>query len=365
MFWRWFQDWRERRAALAEVNSLRLADEAVLMDQNQNPLNLAMLSVVSDPVEGAVQWERARRLVPNAVLESEDSLEILLRLERYDDADALMRERYNRSRFDNFSLTGLARIAERRGDIPEALKRWEVVRTRVRDTIEGYLGCARCLLHLGRFEEAEAQLNQAIRRDPHSHEVRVARARASDRRQDWEESITRWKLTAESVQDAPAFAFVAKAMMELGRLEEAEAYLAQPALRFPSEPEIALTRCQIAERRGDLAAAAERWTTVRAMNPHLPATYREGARRLFDLGRHSEADAVLKTAIERFPDDFWPLYDYARLAHDRQNWDEATARWAALRQRFPSEDAGYSLGAEALKAAGREHEVADLFRDRG
>jgi hypothetical protein len=58
---------------------------------------------------------------------------------------------------------GLARIAEPRGDIEEALKRWTVVIGRVRDSSEGEAGCARCLIALGRLDEAEARLEDPSR----------------------------------------------------------------------------------------------------------------------------------------------------------------------------------------------------------
>src|ERR1700722_692974 len=139
MPWRWFQDWRDRRSALAELEERWGGEEGVLMDQSQNPIYLAKRAVTSDNlVEAASQWERALLLMPNGIVESPDSLDILLGLKRYDEANALMRERQKRFAGDRFCLMGLARTAEARGDIAEALKRWEVVRSRVRNNIEGF-----------------------------------------------------------------------------------------------------------------------------------------------------------------------------------------------------------------------------------
>jgi tetratricopeptide (TPR) repeat protein len=360
MLWRWFQEWRERRSVMAEMDQLRRHDEAVLMDQNQNPLSLAKLSVVSDPVQAASQWERARLLVPNSVLESEDSLDILLGLKRYDEAEALMRERQKRFPRDNFPLTGFARIAEQRGDIEGALKRWMIVRDRVTDTIYGYHGCARCCLALNRLDEAEAQYDAALRRGRHNQDACVGQALISDRRKNWDESLERWKHVVDTFGFAPACAFHAKALIELGRIDEADAYLDQKSLLYPGDLEIAVTHAHLAQRRGDLYATCSRWARVRAVHPYFHAGYQEGAQRLIEAERHAEGDAVLRGAIERFPDQVWPLLDFARLAHDRREWNEAAARWGELRQRFPAEEAGYSLGAAALKAAGRDDEAAAL-----
>jgi tetratricopeptide (TPR) repeat protein len=360
MLWHCFQDWRDRRSALRDLSQKQQAEEAALMDQNLNPLNMARMALASAPAEAASRWERARELVPNAVLASPDSLHILLDLQRYDEADALMRERRKRLRGDRFCLTGLARIAERRGDTAEALRRWEVVRSRVRDTIEGYLGCARCLVDLGRVKEAETQLNRALRRDPYSLEVKMARARISDRCKDWMQSLARWKPIAEVDRNPQAFAFAARAMIELGQLEEAEAWLAEPSRLFITDLEIAMTHADLAQRRGDVIAACDRWATVRAIDQYSYAGYHDGAYRLVEAKRQAEAEAVLREAAVRFPDQIWPLQNFARIAHDRRDWNEAAARWEAMRQRFPAEQIGYSQGAEALTAAGRDDEAAVL-----
>ena len=141
MIWRWWQEWRERRSALAEVADLSRHDEAVVMDQHLNPLYQAKQSIGRNDVESAAAlWERARLLTPTAVLTSPDSLDILFGLKRYDEADTLMRERAKRFPRDRTYLIGLARGAEERGDLDEALKRWAVVRDRMMDSILGHHG---------------------------------------------------------------------------------------------------------------------------------------------------------------------------------------------------------------------------------
>lgn len=361
--WGWLRDWRDRKSAMAGLKERQRDDEAVLMDQNTNPLNLAKLSLDRDDhVTAAAHWERARFLVPHAVLTSPDSLDILLGLKRFDEADALMRERGRRISGDRFHFTGLARVAEQRGDVDEALKRWMLARDRVRDTVEGYLGCVRCLLALGRLDEAEAQCDLAIRRNRHEVHAWIERARISDRRKDDNESLTRWAHLAETFKFPPAFAFAAKAMAALGRAGEAESYLHEPSLLYPHDLEIAVARAHFASQRGDLPATCERWAYIRAIAPFFTAGYHDGVACLVEAGRHAEADAALLGAIERFPDEAWPLRAFARLAHDRKEWSEAVERWATLRRLFPDEDAGFSGGAEALTAAGRTDEAAALHR---
>jgi predicted Zn-dependent protease len=228
------------------------------------------------------------------------------------------------------------------------------------DSILGHHGCARCLMALHRLDEAEVQWDSAIQRIPDNPEAFMGRATISDYRKDWAASEVRWKHVAETYDFGPGFAFRARALIELDRIDEAESYLVEPANAYPGDLEIAITRSHLAERRGDLNAACERWLRVRAVRPDYRAGYEEGARRLFEAGRYADADAVLQTAIERFPEQPWPLINYARHAHDCQDWREAAARWAVLRDRFPDQSDGYTLAAEALRAMGQEAEAATL-----
>jgi tetratricopeptide (TPR) repeat protein len=130
--------------------------------------------------------------------------------------------------------------------------------------------------------------------------------------------------------------------------------LADPSRLLTNNVEIAVAYAELAQRRGDLNVACERWARVRAANPYFQAGYREAAERLFEAERHVEADAVLRSAIERFPDEIWPLRNFARMAHDRRDWAEAAARLDAFHQRFPNDGAGFFVDAEAIAEAKKE-----------
>jgi tetratricopeptide (TPR) repeat protein len=132
---------------------------------------------------------------------------------------------------------------------------------------------------------------------------------------------------------------------------------------LPGPPRPRTAQGPVHQSRGDLDSACERLARVRAIGPYFQSGYQEGARCLIEIGRSEEAESVLRSAIDRFADESWALRDYARLAHDRGDWDEAAVRWDALRRRFPAEEAGFSLGAAALKAAGRDAEAMALRRD--
>jgi len=91
--------------------------------------------------------------------------------------------------------------------------------------------------------------------------------------------------------------------------------------------------------------------------------YSSWAECLLKAERLGEAEEVMRTAMERFPGESSPLCEYAKLAHRREDWPEAVARWEALRTRFPEREEGHSWGATALIAAGRPEEAKALRRE--
>ena len=366
MIWDRFREWRDRRSALKELGDLARDEEARLLDRDDNPLHRALALITLGQHEAAAeQWTLARSLLPNAILRRAEPLEILCDLRRFDEAEALMRERMRCSPRDRFPMEGLARIAEARGDLAVAVERWAAVRDFFPDRAHGYYGMARCLLALDRLDEAARQADLAIERGPDQLDGWVIRAIVSDRKKTWEESIERWSQLTVTHRHRAGYAHAAKAMAELGRIAEAEDYLRDPAERYKNDLEIGITRAHLAERRGDLPEACDRWALVRRGNPGFWGGYADAMRCLCALGRFDEAEAVSEEALNEFPGQAWPFVEHAALAEKRGDWNEAAARWAVLRERFPDQEAGYRRGAEALRVLGRVEEAEALSRGGG
>jgi len=85
--------WAERRRALRELKNLQLKEEWALKFDDGNFLNRAMAAIVADDQVTALQcWQEAVMRYPLFAKKSRDSLDILLGLRRFDEAEALMSE---------------------------------------------------------------------------------------------------------------------------------------------------------------------------------------------------------------------------------------------------------------------------------
>jgi predicted Zn-dependent protease len=89
-------------------------------------------------------------------------------------------------------------------------------------------------------------------------------------------------------------------------------------------------------------------------------SYRVGHDAFRHAGRVAEIDDILAAGVARLPDEPSLAIAYAWAAHNRADWPEAAARWAAARDRFPDEREPVLRGAEALEAAGRADEAQAL-----
>ncbi len=166
------------------------------------------------------------------------------------------------------------------------------------------------------MQEAELLAEQA--KDQFPQEIRgfLEYARSAARRQDWEEALRRWKMVRDKFSDRP-FGYIgcSEALMRLKRYDEAEAELRAACIRFPtnSEPVDELARC--AELRGDMAKAVECWKRRIEQFPLELHGYCDAAAAFERMGEHAQADAALRAAIDRFPNEQRPLIARANFLH--------------------------------------------------
>jgi tetratricopeptide (TPR) repeat protein len=247
-----------------------------------------------------------------------------------------------------------AREATDRRDWPEAVRRWEAVRTRFPNRPDGYSRAAEAQRALGRLEEAEKVLVAAAVRFPEHQRIAVEYARSATARRNWPKAIRRWEAVRARWPDrTESYICTIEAMRALGHSQEAEKLLGVAVARFPERRSIAVNYAQSATERRDWPEALRRWDVVRIRFPDRPEGYSRAAEAQRTLGQAEVAERVLAAAATRFPEHRSIAIDYARSATDRGDWQEALRRWKTVRARWPDRPESYLRMVEAMRALGR------------
>lgn len=121
-----------------------------------------------------------------------------------------------------------------------------------------------------------------------------------------------------------------KIILDLHQYDDAERLINVGFARHPRESFFIVGRARVADQRGDIETALERWTIVQHKFPTLPLGYARAAACLVKAGRIEEADAMLDRGIKKAPDDVFCLIEHAKLAEATGNLDEAVVRWQRL-----------------------------------
>ena len=257
-----------------------------------------------------------------------------------------------------------AEVAMRREDWAGACERWEAVRVGFPAHTSGYERGTVALMNAGRLEEVESVAEEAAGRFPQRPGSYLRRAELAMRREDWSVACERWEAVRVAFPDhTSGYERGTVALMNAGRLEEAESLAEEAVGRFRDRPGSYLRRAELAMRREDWAVACERWEALRGAFPDEASGYVRGAAALRKAGCLDEAEAVVCEAMERFPDRPEGYGQWAELAMRRRDWAMAAERWEEVRRAFPNHASGYVRGAAALRKAGRLEEADALARE--
>jgi len=283
-------------------------EEAALTLSDSHPFAWALKAAsLGDREEGRRQWREACRSNPDYVRNSPDSLKLLLDLENYDEAEVFAQDACKRLPRDPERAAGPAKVAEARGDFEEAAARWARVRRKFPQRPAAYVGEASCLGKLGKLDQADALISKAIARFPGDLFCGIEAGRIADRRKDWPVALRRWENVVQTHHHGSGEIGAARALQEMGRLDEAEDRLQAASLRHPLAVELAIGLADVAYRRGDVAEAARRWTRVRTKFPTMPFGYQGELRVSRELGDIARAKEVASAALDRFPNAAWAL----------------------------------------------------------
>jgi tetratricopeptide (TPR) repeat protein len=261
-------------------------------------------------------------------------------------------------------LGEFAAAAVERKNWDAAAKRWAMLRDVDPARPNGYTGGAYALGELGRHQEAEALLQQAISRFPADPKPALDYAWIAHNRRDWTEAVRRWaELRANFPDRLEGYRNGAQSLGKLDQTAEAEALLRDAAERFPLQAGPATERASLALGRRDWVAADDLYAQVRARFPNDQAGYSGGIAALRGLRRFADAEALAGQAIERFPQAGALRIEQAWLAQVAHDWPVAIERWAAIRHDMPDSLAGYVQAARALREAWRHEDAEALLAE--
>jgi tetratricopeptide (TPR) repeat protein len=122
-----------------------------------------------------------------------------------------------------------------------------------------------------------------------------------------------------------------------------------------------IDRAQQAMQRRDWLEAGRCWDDVRARSPLYVPAYVGAGNALRAARRYDEAEIVLGTGAELFPDNEQIAAARGWLANERCDWPTALSRWESLRERFPHNPWVYIGSIHTLRGLGRSDQEEALL----
>lgn len=357
-----FPSWRERRQTLEEFDTLVQEEERAMASDESNLLRQAQSALaIGDYEKAGRYWDEALVSYPKFARTSQAAPKILLGLGRFEEAEALMVEGRRLHPRNAFYAINYALVAERRGELEEAIRRWAYVRKKFSGDWRPYVRGGVCLRRLGNLDAGDKLHKKAIRMFPNVEVAWVEAAYSAERRADWAEAVRRWQTVQYQFRNCAGAIGAATGLEALGKLEMAQQQLEEAHKAFPRAQEVIIALGEFFTRHGDIESALSYWRNVQQLIPRMEAAYRNEIIILQKAGRQSEAESVAWASVGRFTFEPWFAVECALLAHRRQDWQTAAAHWAVVRTRWPSRQDGFKMGAEALIALGRITEAARLL----
>jgi tetratricopeptide (TPR) repeat protein len=154
--------------------------------------------------EALGRWRQVMARFPTNAVAISGAGTALTHLGRFEEADEFLSAALSTLENSSDVAVTYARVAHRRRDWPEALRRWELVVSRFPDNIDGVAGVCTAFEHLNKFDEWEQRLGPAVARFPNNVAFATDYARAATRRSDWPEALRRWKAAHDRFPNDPA-----------------------------------------------------------------------------------------------------------------------------------------------------------------
>lgn len=295
----------------------------------------------SDWSESLRRWGEIATDYPNLPDGYVGCARALRHLGRIDEAEAVIQPPLRMFSSALSVLAEYAWIGNRLGPWEETLRRWAVVRRYHKGESVGYLGPAVAAREAGtlRLAEAEALLEDAVRRFPDDWGISLNWANVVYQRQDLTEAVRRWHIVCDRFDDLPSAHEGLITALSLAKLPaEAESVGMAACQRFPTHTGLRIAMALASERGGNHAQAIAQWMSICEAEPNLPAASGGLAAALRGAGQLDRAENVLKAALLRFRGDLELERQLAETLSARRDWRRALPLWEALKQRAPRHD---------------------------
>ncbi|MDX3354291.1 tetratricopeptide repeat protein [Streptomyces sp. ME01-24h] len=209
---------------------------------------------------------------------------------------------------------------------------------------------ARCLLDLGRWDEAIAACDRALSREPRWPAAWQYKAEALRRRGDLAEARATGRRAAEACPYSPAVRLeLSAAELAAGAVDLATARAQEALALDPCSAWGLGARLELLLLAGDVTEAVAVAERCAALRPAEPAALTVLADTLRTAARYEEALAVLTRARELAPGDVTLVDDMLQLLRSIHRWDEADRLITTLR----AGDSGGALEALLLEEQSR------------
>jgi tRNA (mo5U34)-methyltransferase len=242
---------------------------------------------------------------------------LLLDAQMIDAAEAYIQQGYIRWPDYVWLPWQYAKLATMHRDFEVAASRWQDLMARHPESPLGLCGLGELYRLAGREDDAARLFAEAVTRYPDFVWAAHHHAATSTRCLDWTTATRRWAAVRDRFPDhIPAHEQLAHALMEDGRLPEAEAAARRGLAAFPQDQSLAAIAARVAERmrertlKDPAVAAPARTTAPAATRPHFDAL-RSGAPAFVAYL------ANLKRG-ETVPFDWYPYGTMANLEHIAQ-----------------------------------------------
>jgi len=360
-----WHNWQERRTILRDIRRQRADDSERNRFRVRDELTDALAALeLNDRRKATAIWIDALARYPAEIRKSPLTLDVLLKLNRFDEAEALMRDGRKKHPREVFFASGLASVALKRGDYDAAIQHYAALRKQFPGVYVGYTLGAQALTASNRMEEADALAEEAMKLFPAEITGFLEYARSAVKREDWTEAMRRWQIVQDMFEDRSFGLYGrAQALIKLQRYDEADEVLTAARFRFPTESGLLAEFARCAQARGDVPEAVKRWKRRIERVPMEVHGYHDAAAAFVEMGEYAEAESILRAGVDRFPVEDGPMINLAKFLHERGDFPAEAEAWSALRQVFTDNEESYTRGADALRRAGRLEEASALLEE--